>query len=113
MRLVYPQPPPKIRSLAYRALNMELLRHPDENSPAKPIVLTNAAGHVPDLHKMFLLQALDVAKRRGLKAANPVGWYDIMVFSGISHGIEVMQPTRGAAAVYVTRTAEVNDQLAI
>jgi hypothetical protein len=113
MRLIYPKPPPRIRDLAYQALNMELLRHPHENAGAEPRVHENATGHVPDLHKVFLLQAADVAKKKDLKAAKLTGWYDVMVLSGISHGIEVAQPRGSAAAVSIARGAEVDDQLAI
>ena len=113
MRLVYPKAPPRIRDLAYQALNMELLRHPHENAATEQMSHGNASGHVPDLHKVFLLPVADVAKKKDLRAARLTGWYDVMVLSGISHGIEVALPRGSAAAVSITRGGEVDEQLAI
>jgi hypothetical protein len=112
MRLTYPQPPPQIRELAYKALNMELLRHPHEEPTPPSRASANALGHVPELHKVFLLPATAIATRKGLKAAKHISWYDVVVLSGVSHGIEAAQKGKGVPAVYVTRGGDVDQQLA-
>lgn len=109
MRLTYPKPPAGIRDLAYRALNMEMLRHPH---PEGSSISANAAGHVPDLHKVFFLDLAAIAARKGLSAARHMSWYDVVVLSGIAHGIEIVRggKTDGAS---VARGEDVDRQLAI
>jgi len=109
MRLIYPQPPAGIRDLAYRALNMETLRHPHPEGSNAP---ANAAGHVPDLHKVFLLDLAAVGARKGLRAARHMSWYDVVVLSGIAHGIEIARAGK-ADGTFVTRGEDVERQLAI
>ena len=89
---------------------MELLRHPHGSSPPEA-ALTNAHGHVPDLHKVFLLPVQALARGKNLKAAKHVSWYDVVVLSGVSHGIEVARAERGETGAWVTRGADVDAQL--
>jgi hypothetical protein len=111
MRFTYPKPPPRIRELAYQALNMELLRHPHhEQTPAK--AAAPGHGHVPDLHKVFILPASAVAQGKDLRAAEQIGWHDVVVLSGVSHSIEVAQGRKRDSAVYVMRGSDVDSELA-
>jgi hypothetical protein len=109
MRLTYPKVPPRIRELAYIALNMELLRHPHAE---QSLTSTSSNRHVPSFHKIFLLPPAAVSRGRGLKAAKQVSWYDIVLLSGVSHGIEIAAAEKSSAA-YVTRGEDVDRQLAI
>jgi hypothetical protein len=112
MRLTYPEPPGRIRELAYKALNMEMLRHPHEEHHGLRH-RSNAFGHVPDLHKVFLLSAKAVGEGKGLKAARHAGWYDIVVLSGMSHGIEVAEAEGNDPTAYVLRGASTDQQIAL
>jgi hypothetical protein len=113
MTLIYPDPPSQIRELAYKALNMEMLRHPHEESPHGLRNRANAFGHVPDFQKVFLLAAAAIAEGKGLKSAKHVAWYDVVVLSGIGHGIEVAQREEGHTSTHVTRGADVDHQIAV
>lgn len=113
MPLIYPDPPSQIRELAYKALNMEMLRHPHEESPHGLRNRANAFGHVPDFQKVFLLSAAAIAKGKGLKVAKHVAWYDVVVLSGIGHGIEVAQREEGQVSTHVTRGSDVDHQIAV
>lgn len=112
MRLTYPQAPPKMLQLAYEAMNMEMLRYPHTGHSPSLTSHSSASGHVPDLHKVFLLTPAQIAKRQFLRAAAHTSWYDVVVLSGVGHGIEVAlnanRPSR-----YVTRGSAIDDQLSI
>jgi hypothetical protein len=112
MRLTYPQPPPKILQLAYGAMNMEMLRHPHTEHSPSPTSNASASGHVPDLHKVFLLTPAQIAKRQFLRWAMHTSWYDVVVLSGVGHGIEVALNAKGPSR-YVTRGSAIDQQLSI
>jgi hypothetical protein len=113
MHLTYSNPPAGIRELAYRALNMEILRHPHEGHPHGLRERSNAFGHIPDFQKVFLFTPKASAGGKNLSAAKQIAWYDVVVLSGISHGIEVAQRQDGHASTHVTRGADVDRQIAV
>jgi hypothetical protein len=115
MRLNYPKTPPKIRELAYRALNFESLRHPHEERAPSLTARSNAFSHVPDLHRIFSVTPIAIAAGKDLGAAKHTSWYDVVVLSGMSHGVEIAKP-RGRDAgrgTYVHRGNTVDTQLAV
>lgn len=112
MRLTYPQPPPEILQFAYRAMNMEMLRHPHTEHPPSLTSHASASGQVPDMHKVFLLTPAQIAKRQFLRGAVHTSWYDVVVLSGVGHGIEVALNAKGPSR-YVTRGNAIDQQLSI
>ena len=112
MRLTYPQPPPKILQVAYGAMNMEMLRHPHAEQSPSPTSHSSASGHVPDLHKVFLLTPAQIVERQFLRAALHTSWYDVVVLSGVAHGIEVALNAKRPSS-YVSRGSAIDHQLSI
>jgi hypothetical protein len=112
MRLTYPESPSAIRALAYRALNLELVRfpHPEQGSASPP---HEATHHVPSFHKVFLLP-LRAVSAADLRAAKHTSWYDIVVLSGIRVGIEVATAKgKTGPSTYVFRGPDIDRQIAI
>lgn len=112
MRLTYPDAPSEIRDLAYRALNLELVRLPEPEQEGVA-VMHEASDHVPNLHKVFLLP-LRAAASGDLRAAKHISWYDILVISGIRVGVEVaIGKGKTGPSSYVRRGPDIDRQIAI
>jgi hypothetical protein len=93
---------------------MEILRHPHDEHPHSPTARPNEFGHVPDLHQVFDLTLAAIAERQDLAAARHTSWYDVVVLSGVSHGVEVaLRQKSKDASTFVFRGSQVDNQLAI
>lgn len=112
MRLIYPDAPSDIRELAYRALNLELIRieHPEHAAAA----LHEASVHVPSLHKVFLLPLRIATRAVDLRRARHVSWYDILIVSGVAIAVEVAAgKDKTGPSTYVLRGLQIDRQITI
>jgi hypothetical protein len=113
MRLTYPNVASEIRELAYRALNLELVRlpHPEHGAAT---ARHEASAHVPSFHKVFLLPVRVAARAIDLRRARHVSWYDILIVSGVAVAVEVTAGTeKTVPCMYVLRGLQIDSQIAI